>query len=108
MAFTLMMSALSLRMWRRNGVACDELMFLPGTPLGASHGIDSPAVTPIEQPRNEGDAAAGIGVELQKQSSMRLRSRSDELIPMLNATSRAHGGDEKAPMNPIAFTKAHS
>lgn len=108
MAFTLMMSALSLRMWRRNGVACDELMFLPGTPLGASHGIDSPAVTPLEQPRNEGDAAAGIGVELQKQSSMRLRSRSDELIPMLNATSRAHGGDEKTPTNPIAFTKAHS
>jgi hypothetical protein len=83
-------------------------MFLPGTPLGASHGIDSPTVTPLEQPRNEGDAAAGIGVELQKQPSMRQRSRSDELAPMLGAVSRTHGGDEGAAMNPIAFTKAHS
>jgi EXS family len=31
-----MMVALSLRMWRRNGIACDELLFLPGTPHGES------------------------------------------------------------------------
>jgi EXS family len=36
LAFTLMMVALSLRMWRRNGIACDELLFLPGTPHGES------------------------------------------------------------------------
>ena len=28
-AFTLMMFAYSLRTWRRNGIACDELIFLP-------------------------------------------------------------------------------
>ena len=31
-----------LRTWRRNGVACDELLFLPGTPHGDEHGIQSP------------------------------------------------------------------
>ena len=36
-----MMCALSLRTWRRNGVACDELLFLPGTEHGALHGVDS-------------------------------------------------------------------
>jgi hypothetical protein len=33
LAFALFCGALSLRMWRRNGIACDELLFLPGTPL---------------------------------------------------------------------------
>ena len=36
LAFCLMMVAYSLRTWRRNGVACDELLFLPGTPHGES------------------------------------------------------------------------
>jgi len=36
------MSAFSLRTWRRNGVACDELLFLPGTAHGITHGVDSP------------------------------------------------------------------
>jgi len=31
LAFVLLCSAFSLRIWRRNGVACDELLFLPGT-----------------------------------------------------------------------------
>lgn len=31
-AIALFCSAYSLRIWRRNGVACDELIFLPGTP----------------------------------------------------------------------------
>jgi EXS family len=31
LAFALAMVAYSLRTWRRNGVACDELLFLPGT-----------------------------------------------------------------------------
>lgn len=33
LAFSLMCAAFSLRTWRRNGVACDELIFLPGTKL---------------------------------------------------------------------------
>ena len=38
LGFTLMMCAYSLRTWRRNGVACDELIFLPGTVHGQRHG----------------------------------------------------------------------
>jgi len=58
LAFTFMMAAWSLRVWRRNGVACDELLFLPGHPHGGdavagSAGLDGNAVN------NEGDAAAG-------------------------------------------------
>ena len=33
LAFALFCGAFSLRMWRRNGIACDELLFLPGSPL---------------------------------------------------------------------------
>jgi hypothetical protein len=33
LAFALFCGAYSLRMWRRNGIACDELLFLPGSPL---------------------------------------------------------------------------
>ena len=51
LAFTLMMCAYSLRTWRRNGVACDELLFLPGTAHGQNHGIEGPLVeTPPEHP----------------------------------------------------------
>lgn len=32
LAVALFCAAYSLRVWRRNGVACDELIFLPGTP----------------------------------------------------------------------------
>jgi hypothetical protein len=44
LAFTLMMAAYSLRTWRRNGVACDELIFLPGTQHGHEHGIEGPLI----------------------------------------------------------------
>lgn len=55
------MVAFSLRTWRRNGVACDELLFLPGTPHAQIHetnngnnGSDS-----SQPPPGEGDVAAG-------------------------------------------------
>ena len=79
LAFTLMCCAYSLRTWRRNGVACDELLFLPGTPHGLNQGIESPLV--VEMPEtpshhtNEGDAAAGIGIH---------RSQTDELAPIMD------------------------
>jgi hypothetical protein len=72
LAFTLMMASWSLRIWRRNGVACDELLFLPGTP----HEDGSPAIQPAVAAaalllnNNEGDAAAGP-------------SRNQEAMPML-------------------------
>jgi hypothetical protein len=59
LAFTLIMTAYSLRTWRRNGVACDELLFLPGTPHGDEHGLLNPAPA-IPSRSDEGDIAAGI------------------------------------------------
>lgn len=44
LAFTLMMCAYSLRTWRRNGIACDELLFLPGTLHGHEHGVEGPLI----------------------------------------------------------------
>ena len=54
-AIALFCAAYSLRIWRRNGVACDQLLFLPGTPhefrcTGGEHessaiGRESPAAT---------------------------------------------------------------
>lgn len=45
-----MMCAFSLRTWRRNGVACDELLFLPGTLIGHEHGVEGPLIEMPEQP----------------------------------------------------------
>jgi EXS family len=53
LAFTLMMAAYSLRTWRRNGVACDELIFLPGTQHGHEHGIEGPLIEPITEGSTE-------------------------------------------------------
>jgi hypothetical protein len=71
-AFTLMMCAYSLRTWRRNGIACDELLFLPGTAHGQRHGLDDAnnvsmghdsaplrTVEAISHSPDEGDVAAG-------------------------------------------------
>ncbi|KAL7531866.1 hypothetical protein ACHAXR_004287 [Thalassiosira sp. AJA248-18] len=53
LAVTMFCAAYSLRIWRRNGVACDELLFLPDTPhefrlIGgdqkSSHGIENSGV----------------------------------------------------------------
>lgn len=49
LAFTLMMCAYSLRTWRRNGIACDELLFLPGTLHGHEHGVEGPLIEMPEQ-----------------------------------------------------------
>ena len=46
-AFTLMMFAYSLRTWRRNGIACDELIFLPGTQHGHQIGIKGPLIESV-------------------------------------------------------------
>lgn len=59
LAFTLMMVAFSLRTWRRNGVACDELLFLPGTPYAESQ------IAETEVPSAEGDVAGGIAWNLE-------------------------------------------
>lgn len=77
LAFSLMMAAWSLRTWRRNGVACDELLFLPGTPHDQD-GFSQPIATATSS--NEGDAAAGPSRNLEMTPmSMMDTSSSSEL-----------------------------
>jgi hypothetical protein len=76
-----MMCAYSLRTWRRNGVACDELLFLPGTAHGQNHGIESPLTeltpqqpassTPNTNRRQPSDP-------LQQQQQVQVQRRSSE------------------------------
>lgn len=97
LAFTLMMAAYSLRTWRRNGVACDELLFLPGTLHGHEHGVEGPLIemaTPREEAEvpSEADMAAGGSqpVETVRRSTMRRRTASldeEELEDELQALS---------------------
>ena len=47
LALSMMLFAYSLRTWRRNGVACDELIFLPGTQHGQRIGIEGPLIESI-------------------------------------------------------------
>ena len=94
LAFTLVMCAYSLRTWRRNGVACDELLFLPGTPHGDEHGIQSPA--PAFQPA-EGDMAAGIAWEPSSGAAPESPCLDDEAPPRTRTAtgnrSRSLSGD---------------
>ncbi|GKY92487.1 hypothetical protein MPSEU_000219100 [Mayamaea pseudoterrestris] len=60
LAFTLIMVAYSLRTWRRNGVACDELLFLPGTQHAEETTTTSRSVSGEHDDNQEGDAAAGF------------------------------------------------
>mmetsp|Transcript_7499 Transcript_7499/g.11431 ORF Transcript_7499/g.11431 Transcript_7499/m.11431 type:complete len:742 (+) Transcript_7499:332-2557(+) len=82
LAFTLMMAAWSLRTWRRNGVACDELLFLPGTRHGQRvNGSDDSVLEP-----SEGDAAAGPPPR-NRNGACSLDSSTQEVAPMLQDTS---------------------
>lgn len=80
------MTAYSLRTWRRNGIACDELLFLPGTSYGVVSGIDSPSEVDVPHEQgftfSEGDAAAGLAVRSRSQSL----GQSGELSAMVNGT----------------------
>lgn len=70
-AIALFFAAYSLRVWRRNGVACDQLLFLPGTPhefrcIGGEHessaiGRESPAATGGYDSSNNSISRAGAG-----------------------------------------------
>lgn len=68
-AFTISCVAASLRIWRRSGVACDELLFLPGTPYAAEHGVRCPAVD-AAQDEGKGLAESASGLELSGLDSL--------------------------------------
>jgi hypothetical protein len=96
LAFTLMMVAYSLRTWRRNGVACDELLFLPGTPHadlhdnlnteGATNSLGNSsnsrnqnrtsAIPNTQLMRSEGDVAAGGGWTASNNSYLKTSPRT--------------------------------
>ena len=85
-AFTLMMCALSLRTWRRNGVACDELLFLPGTEHGNS--VDHHDRLGHGTSPNDGDAAVG--------------STALELVPVdASSSNNISSNNISAPRSPI-------
>lgn len=77
-AFCLMMAAFSLRTWRRNGVACDELLFLPGS----SHHGEIADSSSSESPNSNNGAAAvaaavGLGGNGRSSRQPPLRSEGD-------------------------------
>lgn len=91
MAFTLMMVAFSLRTWRRNGVACDELLFLPGTPHGHYHGIDSPSV--VGQGGTLGNAAAA---QLPRMEETNHKPVGTGLVASTTTATASYEGDVAA------------
>jgi hypothetical protein len=69
LAFTLMMCAYSLRTWRRNGIACDELLFLPGTLHGHEHGVEGPLIEMPEQQQQQQQQPASPSEQILSQQA---------------------------------------
>lgn len=86
LAFTLLCAAYSLRTWRRNGVACDELIFLPGTKYGAQYA----SVSTLEYFRQR---VMGISTHDVDDSI----EQSEEMIPIV------HSDTEENNVNGISF-----
>jgi hypothetical protein len=93
LAFTLMMAAYSLRTWRRNGVACDELLFLPGTLHGHENGVEGPLIempTPSQDQSEADMAAGGLSTEAGRPTVRRRTiSQDGETEPLNVETSSA-------------------
>ena len=81
-ALALFCSAYSLRVWRRNGVACDELIFLPGTPhefrLEGKGKNRAEAQTDADDER--GNTCADGSIELQPTNISGVVQRSNSTI----------------------------
>eukprot|EP00521_Asterionellopsis_glacialis_P010071 CAMPEP_0195290904 /NCGR_PEP_ID=MMETSP0707-20130614/6581_1 /TAXON_ID=33640 /ORGANISM="Asterionellopsis glacialis, Strain CCMP134" /LENGTH=769 /DNA_ID=CAMNT_0040351087 /DNA_START=135 /DNA_END=2444 /DNA_ORIENTATION=- len=116
-AFTLMCTAYSLRTWRRNGVACDELLFLPGTPYDNRnnsnkddddtnnnmitddhHNLNAPESPESAEAHihiiSEGDAAGGIALQ-PIGSRDQSEPLMDAIVPVVTVSSsptRSEGG----------------
>lgn len=90
-AIALFCSAYSLRTWRRNGVACDELIFLPGTPHefrleGKGKGSDKQNTQQNEHGDRDG-IDTDVGIELQS-------TENTGIVHRLNSTvSKSTSGD---------------
>mmetsp|Transcript_52259 Transcript_52259/g.56650 ORF Transcript_52259/g.56650 Transcript_52259/m.56650 type:complete len:692 (+) Transcript_52259:415-2490(+) len=105
-----MMAAFSLRTWRRNGVACDELIFLPGTQHGHQIGVvDSPLVesismsaTSTDNDDNSGDIVNNNNNNNNNNDFSNNKNNDEEKIdhdsiPSVNesfSSSRSYSGDK--------------
>lgn len=99
LAFTLMMAAYSLRTWRRNGVACDELLFLPGTLHGHEHGIEGPLIEMPVPPKDQSEAdvaAGGFPGEAGRPALRRRTTSMDEEMEPL----KEEGSGTSLPQSP--------
>lgn len=92
LAFSLVMVAWSLRTWRRNGVACDELLFLPGTPHGEELNSPTTTTTAAASPtrRSEGDVAAGVGLYPPPAAAATATSRTTRTFSHDSSVSSIH------------------
>ena len=79
LAFTLSMVAFSLRTWRRNGVACDELLFLPGSPHAQAHESSVPPGEPDRAAGSAWNGNASAAVELAPAQTPVRKTRSRSL-----------------------------
>ena len=109
LALALFCTAYSLRVWRRNGVACDELIFLPGTPhefrcsttKNSTHGEE--VIKTIEE--------GGKSNEQQtKDEEDKLDERDDTIISPLHACYSEGDADAAAggTIKPSPLQSQHS
>lgn len=92
-ALALFCSAYSLRVWRRNGVACDELIFLPGTPHEFRlEGKEKNRVAAQTDDADDerGDTCADKIIELQPTNTNRMIQRQNSTI------QKSHSGNSIA------------
>lgn len=113
LAFTLMMCAYSLRTWRRNGIACDELLFLPGTLHGHEHGVEGPLIEIPEhhqQPSIEIPQPPKNNQHRQSQALQRAASSPIRQSQTKSEADLAAGGVRAMNVSPPSFRqrRAHS
>ena len=88
------MAAFSLRTWRRNGVACDELIFLPGTQHGQEIGVvDSPLVesVPVQSSSSMNNNDSNINVRVVTAILTATSSTTSSITNVLKPKSRMTG-----------------
>jgi hypothetical protein len=111
------MVALSLRQWRRNGIACDELLFLPGTPqervstttlttANTNAANNSSGVMDTEDDSNEGRSGAA---NIDSSSSNNNRHQEEEEDAAAGGTTTHADSCRRtnSPRKPSLNTRIH-
>ena len=94
LAWALFCAAYSLRVWRRNGVACDELIFLPGTP----HEVKIKSSMQVDE-HNVEELAINVeelGADDNSNLNIPLNNESTDQISPLHACSSEGDADAAA------------